>query len=82
MSRNWSLTDEVECVISWKTKVSFHFLSLIESKIIYKRYASLYFIASVSAEENELLILEIIHRYVEVLDQYFGNVSFIFMGGL
>lgn len=25
--------------------------------------------------DNELITLEIIHRYVEVLDRYFGNVS-------
>lgn len=38
------------------------------------RYASLYFIAGIDDEENELLALEIIHRYVEALDRYFGNV--------
>ena len=26
------------------------------------------------AGDNELIILEIIHRYVEILDKYFGNV--------
>ena len=45
-----------------------------DRKIIYKRYASLFFIACVSADDNELLTLEIIHQYVEVLDKYFGNV--------
>jgi len=43
-------------------------------KIVYKRYASLFFITGVDAEENELLVLEIIHRYVEILDRYFGSV--------
>ncbi|KAF9952383.1 hypothetical protein BGZ65_005300 [Modicella reniformis] len=38
------------------------------------RYASLYFITGVGPQDNELLTLEIIHRYVEVLDRYFGNV--------
>ncbi|KAG0234588.1 hypothetical protein BGW41_001101 [Actinomortierella wolfii] len=28
----------------------------------------------VTPGENELLTLEVIHRYVEILDQYFGNV--------
>ncbi len=27
--------------------------------------------------DNELVTLEIIHRYVEVLDRYFGNVRFV-----
>ena len=39
------------------------------------RYASLYFCAGIEHDDNELLILEVIHRYVELLDKYFGNVS-------
>lgn len=38
------------------------------------RYASLYFCCAVLPSDNELLILEIIHRYVELLDKYFGSV--------
>jgi AP-1 complex subunit sigma 1/2 len=38
------------------------------------RYASLYFIACVDPDDNELIILEQIHLFVEVLDRYFGNV--------
>merc|ERR1712194_435343 len=45
-----------------------------EGKIIYKRYASLYFVAFVDATDNELNVLEAIHHYVEILDSYFGNV--------
>jgi AP-1 complex subunit sigma 1/2 len=40
-------------------------------------YASLYFIACISKDENELITLEKIHLYVEVLDRYFGNVRSI-----
>ena len=43
-------------------------------KLICKRYASLTFIAGVDQDENELLCLEIIQHFVEVLDKYFGNV--------
>lgn len=43
-------------------------------KVIYRRYASLYFVAEIGDEDNELITLEIIHRYVEVLDKFFGNV--------
>ncbi len=39
------------------------------------RYASLYFVACVDKEDNELITLEVIHHFVEVLDRYFGNVS-------
>ncbi|KAJ8796445.1 hypothetical protein J1605_017915 [Eschrichtius robustus] len=38
------------------------------------RYASLYFCCAVENQDNELLTLEIVHRYVEMLDKYFGNV--------
>lgn len=42
------------------------------------RYASLYFCCGVDCEDNELITLEIIHRYVELLDKYFGSVNRIF----
>lgn len=48
-----------------------------DTKVIYRRYASLFFITSVTPGDNELISLEIIHRYVEVLDRYFGNVRWI-----
>lgn len=51
-----------------------NFVEWQDKKVIYKRYASLYFIACVDKEENELIILEQIHLFVEVLDRYFGNV--------
>jgi len=51
-----------------------NFLEWKEYKIIYKRYASLYFVVCVSREANELVTLEIIHHFVEILDRYFGNV--------
>ncbi|XP_020521876.1 AP-1 complex subunit sigma-2 [Amborella trichopoda] len=43
-------------------------------KVIYKRYASLYFCMCIDADDNELEILEIIHHFVEILDRYFGSV--------
>ncbi|KAJ1637628.1 AP4 complex subunit sigma putative [Pavlovales sp. CCMP2436] len=44
-------------------------------KVVYRRYASLFFIVGVEGEdENELAILEFIHALVETLDRYFENV--------
>ena len=43
-------------------------------QVIYRRYASLFFVAEIGDHDNELITLEIIHRFVEVLDRYFGNV--------
>jgi len=33
----------------------------------------------VEPNDNELLVLEVIHRYVELLDKYFGSVSMWFI---
>ncbi|PWZ56966.1 AP-1 complex subunit sigma-1 [Zea mays] len=43
-------------------------------KVVYRRYASLYFCMCIDAEDNELEVLEIIHHFVEILDRYFGSV--------
>ena len=43
-------------------------------KVIYRRYASLFFLVGVDEEENELAIMEFIHCVVETMDRYFGNV--------
>ena len=51
-----------------------NFLEWREYKIVYKRYASLFFITCVDRTDNELITLEVIHQFVEVLDRYFGNV--------
>lgn len=45
-----------------------------DTKVVYRRYASLFFVCGIGSGDNELITLEIIHRYVEVLDRYFGNV--------
>lgn len=44
------------------------------SKVVYKRYASLYFVAQVDNDDNELLTMEMLHMYVEILDSYFTSV--------
>lgn len=45
-----------------------------DSKVVYRRYASLFFIAGCASDDNELITLEIVHRYVEQMDKYYGNV--------
>ncbi|GLD65101.1 AP-1 complex subunit sigma-3, partial [Lates japonicus] len=49
------------------------FLQWKDLKIVSRRYASLYFCAGLEEQDNELLALEVLHRYVELLDKYFGN---------
>ena len=43
-------------------------------KIIYRRYAGLFFSFCVDVSDNELAYLEAIHLFVEMLDRFFGNV--------
>ena len=44
-------------------------------KVVYRRYASLFFIVGCDPdEENELGILEFIHALVETMDKYFESV--------
>ena len=43
-------------------------------KVVYRRYASLFFLVGVDEEENELAVLEFIHCMVETMDKWFGNV--------
>ena len=43
-------------------------------KIVYRRYAGLYFCICVDISDNNLAYLEAIHNFVEVLNEYFHNV--------
>ena len=43
-------------------------------KVIYKRFASLYFIVGIGKDSNELIVSDMIQRYVEVMDREYGNV--------
>ncbi|KAG7277876.1 hypothetical protein CRUP_001328 [Coryphaenoides rupestris] len=60
------LARKPKCAASWSGGTSRLFTRGI--------YASLYFCCAVEDQDNELITLEIIHRYVELLDKYFGSV--------
>jgi len=51
-----------------------NFLDWKDKKIVNKRYASLYFVACIDKDDNELIAMEVVHHFVEVLDRYFGHV--------
>ena len=51
-----------------------NFLEYKDMILVAKRYASLYFVAAIDREENELLTLDVLHFFVELLDKYFKNV--------
>lgn len=51
-----------------------HVLTIQGRKYICRKYASLFFVACVDPQDNELNTFEIIHLFVETLDRYFGSV--------
>ncbi|CAG8454000.1 14977_t:CDS:2 [Cetraspora pellucida] len=69
-----SLSTDLTTLILSRKRSMCNVLEHGEHKVIYKRYASLYFAAGIDREENELYVLEVIHRYVQLLDEFFGNV--------
>ncbi|RZC71444.1 hypothetical protein C5167_034683 [Papaver somniferum] len=50
------------------------FVEHLNYKVVYRRYASLFFLIGVDDDENELAILEFIHLLVKTMDSHFGNV--------
>ena len=51
-----------------------NFIDWRNLKLVYKRYASLYFVTAIDPDDNELVTLDMIHHFVEVLDKHFSNV--------
>lgn len=68
------IVKEVTPIVLSRAPKLCNFVDWRDAKIVYRRYASLYFVAGIDAEDNELITLEIIHQFVEALDKYFGNV--------
>ncbi|EHY61123.1 uncharacterized protein HMPREF1120_09060 [Exophiala dermatitidis NIH/UT8656] len=67
------IKDVSQLVLSRRTRMC-NFLEYKDTKVVYRRYASLFFIAGCASTDNELITLEIVHRYVEQMDKYYGNV--------
>lgn len=68
------INELTQMVLARKPKMC-NIINYSDHKVVYRRYASLYFIAGITPDiDNELLTLELIHRYVETMDAYFGNV--------
>jgi hypothetical protein len=60
-------------VLTLVTDVRF-LLQFRTHKVIYRRYAGLFFSMCVDITDNELAYLECIHLFVEILDHFFSNV--------
>ncbi len=58
-----------------RTEFQCSFLEYRGLKVIYRRYASLFFVVAVDGEDdNEIAVLEFIHSLVETMDKYFESV--------
>ncbi|KAI8320517.1 Adaptor protein complex sigma subunit [Martensiomyces pterosporus] len=68
------IVKEVSQLVLARRPKQCNFIEHKDTKVVYRKYASLYFIAGIEMDDNELITLEVIHRYVEVLDRFFGNV--------
>mmetsp|Transcript_22591 Transcript_22591/g.33035 ORF Transcript_22591/g.33035 Transcript_22591/m.33035 type:complete len:144 (-) Transcript_22591:174-605(-) len=68
------MESDIHRAIIARDKKHTNFVEYENFKIIYRRYAGLYFIFGVDVTDNELLLMETIHLFVELLDQYFSNV--------
>ncbi|EGW32426.1 uncharacterized protein SPAPADRAFT_138919 [Spathaspora passalidarum NRRL Y-27907] len=51
-----------------------NFVEFYQNKLVYRRYAGLYFVCLVDLNDSELSYLESLHFLVEILDDYFNNV--------
>jgi hypothetical protein len=80
LSLPWSPTSLLAHTKTHLCSATSHALPLLltdpttDTKVVYRRYASLFFIAATDNTDNELITLEIVHRYVEQMDKYYGNV--------
>lgn len=51
-----------------------NFVEFRNNKLVYRRYAGLYFVVLIDYIDNELTYLESLHFFVEILDTYYDNV--------
>jgi len=65
---------EVHRLVTSRDKKYTNFIEYNSYKLIYRRYAGLFFTIAVDVSDNELSYLETIHLFVELLDSYFSNV--------
>jgi len=65
---------EVHKLITKRDPKFTNFIEFRRYKIVYRRYAGLYFSYCVDINDNELAYLESIHLFVELLDKFFASV--------
>lgn len=64
----------IACALTFNIMLLLLFCQFRTHKVIYRRYAGLFFSMCVDITDNELAYLECIHLFVEILDHFFSNV--------
>jgi len=65
---------EVSALVLGRVPKMANVIEYKDQKLVYKRYASLFFVMGIGKYYTALMTLEMIHQYVEVLYNYVGNV--------
>jgi AP-2 complex subunit sigma-1 len=65
---------EVHRLVTSRESNFCNFVEYRSQKIVYRRYAGLFFCFCIDLTDNEMAILELIHLFVETLDTFFENV--------
>lgn len=68
------ISDIHRLISSRDSKHQSNFVEFQQQKLVYRRYAGLYFISSIDLVDSELSYLESLHFFVEILDVYFNSV--------
>lgn len=74
VEKNRLISDIHRLISSRDLKHQSNFIEYQQHKLVYRRYAGLFFIASINLGDNELSYLESLHFLVEILDVYFNEV--------
>mmetsp|Transcript_26833 Transcript_26833/g.25693 ORF Transcript_26833/g.25693 Transcript_26833/m.25693 type:complete len:144 (-) Transcript_26833:173-604(-) len=65
---------DIHRVVALRVRGNTNFVEYRNFKLIYRRYAGLFFVYGCDVTDNELLLMETVHLFVELLDEYFSNV--------
>jgi AP-2 complex subunit sigma-1 len=65
------IESEVHRLVTARDKKYTNFIEYNSYKLIYRRYAGLFFTIAVDIADNELSYLETVHLFVELLDSFF-----------
>eukprot|EP00052_Salpingoeca_macrocollata_P030659 m.320448 g.320448 ORF g.320448 m.320448 type:complete len:143 (+) comp24095_c0_seq1:1337-1765(+) len=68
------LIEDVHAVVAVRGTSHTNFVEFRSYKIVYRRYAGLFFCLCVDVNDNNLYYMEAIHNFVEILNAHFTNV--------